>query len=314
MFEVDGRLDAMAGEVGPEPDWSQVAGPGFAPDGWDGPDLDIQAVSAASSDLDIQGLSAVSCDRDEGGDGLGWPVLGVVEAAPADRSAPFRAEPDSALRPGWPRAADSSQDLDDAEWSRRDVADARGGDWSPTSDRESCAQPWDEPDPAGANPLISAWSWAEESPGAALVAALDRLSPTSLDDYDVVEAIAGWERIAAWGAARQAIAVAELSGRPVFAGPTVTADGIDPVRATALEIAARLRISHQEATYRVVVAQELTTQRQATLAALSTGEIDLRRARSIVDGVQVLDPDRAAAVEGVSDLLCKGCGLILVWG
>jgi hypothetical protein len=159
------------------------------------------------------------------------------------------------------------------------------------------AGPWDEFDSGGVNPLISDWSWAEEPPGAGLAAALDRLPVSALDDYDVVEAIAGWERVAAWAAAQQAIAVAEVSGRPVFAGLTVSADGLDPVRATALEIAARLRVSHQEATYRVVVAQELTTKRRATLAALSSGEIDLRRARTIVDGVQVLDADRAAAVE-----------------
>src|SRR5262245_20797991 len=218
MFEINGRLDGGAGEIDPEPDWSQVAGPGLVPD-----------------------------DR--------------ADAGPWD-------EPDS------------------------DGVNPLISDWSWAD-----ARPRDEVDPARIDPLISDWSWAEEPPGAGLAAALDRLPVSALDDYDVVEAIAGWERVAAWAAAQQAIAVAELSGRPVFAGLTVSADGLDPVRAAALEIAARLRVSHQEATYRVVVAQELTTNRRATLAALSTGEIDLRRARSLVDGVQVLDADRAEAVE-----------------
>jgi hypothetical protein len=228
MFENNRRLHAGAGGVGPEPAWSQVAEPGYEPDSWAGPDLDLDAVDAAPSDLD---------DR----------------------------------RDGW--------------------------DWSPGSCGEPSTAPWDESDPGGVNPLILDWSWDDAAPGAPLATVLDGLPVTELDDYDLVETIAGWERVAAWAFALQAVAVAELSGRPVFAGLTVTRDGIDPVRATALEIAARLRVSHQEATHRVVAAQELTTQRRPTLAALRSGQIDLRRARTIVDGVAVLNADRAAAVE-----------------
>jgi len=196
----------------------------------------------------------------------------------------------------WSRAVDLGEDPAPADGSGADAGGALGWDWSPEHGPGVFPPPWDEP-ARDLTPLVAEWSWADAPPGAGLAAALDELPAVLLDDYDLVEAIAGWERIAAWAAARQAIAVAELSHRPVFAGLTVTADGIDPVRAAALEIAARLRVSHQEATHRVVVAQELTTQRQATLAALSTGQIDLRRARTIVDGVQVLDADRAAAVE-----------------
>ncbi|HEX7267727.1 MAG TPA: DUF222 domain-containing protein [Streptosporangiaceae bacterium] len=243
MFEINPCLGAGIGEVGPEPDWSQAAGPGCAPEDWNGPDLDVV---------------------DPGAD--------------------------------WSRAVDCGEDPAPADGSGADAGGALGWDCSPEHGPGVFSPPWDEPAP-DLTPLVAEWSWADAPPGAGLAAALDELPAVLLDDYDLVEAIAGWERIAAWAAARQATAVAELSHRPVFAGLRVTTDGIDPVRATALEIAARLRVSHQEATYRVVVAQELTTQRQATLAALRTGRIDLRRARTIVDGVQILDTDRAAAVE-----------------
>jgi Domain of unknown function (DUF222) len=287
MFEINPRLAAGIGEVGPEPDWSQAVGPGCAPEDWNGPDLDVACVTADSR------------GRGERRDGVARPVIGLADAAVSARS---RISPDE-FRPAvvdagldWSLAMDGDEDQRLADELHLDAPSPSGWDWSPEHDPGVFPPPWDEPAP-DLSPLIAEWSWADAPPGAGLAVALDELPAALLDDYDLVEAIAGWERIAAWAAARQASAVAELSHRPVFAGLRVTTDGIDPVRATALEIAARLRVSHQEATYRVVVAQELTTQRQATLAALRTGQIDLRRARTIVDGVQILDTDRAAVVE-----------------
>src|SRR4249920_3015601 len=200
MFEINPRLGAGIGEVGSEPDWPQAAGPGCAPEDWNGPDLDV--VDA----------------------GLDWSL-----------------------------AMDGGEDQRLADELHLDAPSLSGWDWSPEHGPGVFPPPWDEPAP-DLTPLVAEWSWADAPPGAGLAAALDELPAVLLDDYDLVEAIAGWERIAAWAAARQASAVAELSHRPVFAGLRVTTDGIDPVRATALEIAARLRVSHQEATYRVVVA------------------------------------------------------------
>jgi Domain of unknown function (DUF222) len=129
---------------------------------------------------------------------------------------------------------------------------------------------------------------------ATMLAAVDL---SGLSEFDLVEAVAGWERLAGWVAAEQVQAVAELSRRPVFAGLSSFRDGIDPVSAVGMEISARLRVSHREGDARVVFAHELTTQRRATFDALHAGTVDLRRARTLVDGIRVLDDQTAARVE-----------------
>jgi hypothetical protein len=130
-----------------------------------------------------------------------------------------------------------------------------------------------------------------------LATMLTAVDVAGLTEFDLVEAVAGWERLAGWVAAEQVRAVAELSQRPLFAGLSSFRDGIDPVAAVGMEISARLRISHREADTRVVFAQELTGQWRATFDALHVGTIDLRRARTLVEGVRVLDDGAAARVE-----------------
>ncbi len=55
----------------------------------------------------------------------------------------------------------------------------------------------------------------EETPtGPGLARALADTDVTAVSTYGVVEAVAGWARLAAWVAAQQAAAVAELTTRP----------------------------------------------------------------------------------------------------
>jgi hypothetical protein len=129
------------------------------------------------------------------------------------------------------------------------------------------------------------------APGIDLAGRLTAIDLSGLSEFDLVEAVAGWV------AAEQVRAVAELSRRPLFAGLSRFRDGIDPVSAVGMEISARLRVSHREADARVVFAHELATDRRATFDALRGGAIDVRRARTLVEGVRVLDDQRAAAVE-----------------
>jgi Domain of unknown function (DUF222) len=137
----------------------------------------------------------------------------------------------------------------------------------------------------------------ELTPGPASVGLLSGIDMAMLDEYDLVEAVAGWEKAAAWVAAQQVMALAELSRRPLFRQLSSLRDRIDPVSAVAMEISARLRISYYEAARRVELAEELTTDRVATLVALRAGRIDLRRTRMLLDGARVLDHERAAQVE-----------------
>jgi hypothetical protein len=135
------------------------------------------------------------------------------------------------------------------------------------------------------------------APGVALATVLASVDVSCLTEFDLVEAVAGWERLAGWVTAEQVRVVAELAGRPLFAQLSSFRDGIDPVSAVGMEVSARLRISHREADARVVFAQELTGPRRATFDALHAGTVDLRRARTLVEGVRVLDDQAAARVE-----------------
>ncbi|HEV8166318.1 MAG TPA: DUF222 domain-containing protein, partial [Actinomycetota bacterium] len=145
--------------------------------------------------------------------------------------------------------------------------------------------------------LADAPGWPGLAPGVALAGVLASVDVFGLSEFDLVEAVAGWERLAGWVAAEQVRVVAELAGRPLFAQLSSFRDGIDPVSAVGMELSARLRVSHREADARVVFAQELTGPRRATFDALHAGTVDLRRARTLVEGVRVLDDRAAARVE-----------------
>ncbi|HEV8529243.1 MAG TPA: hypothetical protein VGS60_17125, partial [Actinomycetes bacterium] len=99
--------------------------------------------------------------------------------------------------------------------------------------------------------------WAGLAPGVMLASVLTAIDLSGLSEYDLVEAVAGWERLAGWVAAEQARALAQLVARPLFAGLSSFRDGIDPVSAVGMEISARLRVSHREADTRVLFAREL---------------------------------------------------------
>jgi hypothetical protein len=136
--------------------------------------------------------------------------------------------------------------------------------------------------------------FGEVPPGPEISSLLTTVGVANLDEFDLVEAVAAWERIGAWASAQQAKALAELVRRPMFAELSSLRDGVDPIRGVALEISARLRISVREAEQRIDLAAALATDWTATLTALAEGMIDYWRARTIVDGVGVLQDSRAA--------------------
>jgi len=132
-------------------------------------------------------------------------------------------------------------------------------------------------------------------PGAALASVLGLVDPVGVDDFDLVDVIAACERQAAWAAAVQATAVAELAGRAVFAGRRVEAR-----RLAGMEVAARLRLSPSTGEHRVVVAQTLVAILPATLAALHRGEIDYRKAAVLAEAALGLSAEQARQVEGLT--------------
>ncbi|HYT10281.1 MAG TPA: DUF222 domain-containing protein, partial [Mycobacteriales bacterium] len=141
-------------------------------------------------------------------------------------------------------------------------------------------------------------------PGPRLAAALDTTSAAGLGDPDLIDAIAGWERLAAWAAAGQLAALAEFAHRrprDLLDHPPGHADtghpGVPEVSEFAVdELAAALRLGRGTAGNRLVTAVELT-RLPATTTALRDGVIDLPKARAVIDAVTPLDDTTAQAVE-----------------
>ncbi|WP_053205006.1 HNH endonuclease signature motif containing protein [Jiangella muralis] len=139
---------------------------------------------------------------------------------------------------------------------------------------------------------------AERVPtGAELAALLAAFDAGSADAGNLVEAAAGWARLAAWAAAEEARVLSELASRPELqpAGPACRS--VSPVTITAVEVAARCQRTVKQAENLVGHAIQLVEDFPDTHAALSAGSIDLRRARVITDELGGQDPAVRARVE-----------------
>ncbi len=246
-----------------------VPGPGWDPDGGlaGPPGAGLDAVGGgytAGDGFDPDGA---------GWDGpLGW--LTAMDLAGAD-DPPVEHELWPAGDTGpWP-------DLESGSWQ----GEAAGPERDPT--------PW-----SGGDARVGWPVFGEVPPSAQVAALLTSVGVGELDEFDLVEAVAAWERIGAWAAAHQVKALADLVSRPMFGRLSSLRDGLDPVRGAALEVSARLRVSIREAEQRIDLALALTRDRHATLAALEQGRVDYWRAKTVVDGLGVLDhPGTAARVE-----------------
>jgi hypothetical protein len=136
-------------------------------------------------------------------------------------------------------------------------------------------------------------------PGPVLAAALEPLVGGDLTDYEVVDAIVGWDRMVSWATARQAELVSELAHRRclvcVHEGErTPRRDEVDEFAAD--ELALHLRLTKRAAEARLGFALALE-RLPRTAAALRVGRIDAWRAMVIADSVGVLDDPPARAVE-----------------
>ncbi|HEX6576950.1 MAG TPA: hypothetical protein VF082_01180, partial [Jiangellaceae bacterium] len=99
------------------------------------------------------------------------------------------------------------------------------------------------------------------------------VDPAVAVEHDLVDLISGVERVRARAEASQLRAMAELAGRPMFAGCAEHGHG-DPahgVRGAASVVSAELRLSPTVAVQRVALACELVHELPATLAELAAG-------------------------------------------
>ncbi|HTC70646.1 MAG TPA: hypothetical protein VK662_13840, partial [Acidothermaceae bacterium] len=113
------------------------------------------------------------------------------------------------------------------------------------------------------------------APGPELAMRLAAIDPADLDDYDVLELIAAWDRQNSWTSAGQLAAVAEFARRPMSIGENAEVarakrGPLGSVRRSNPddEIAARLSISSGSAGFRVGLAVQLAGGLSATAAAL----------------------------------------------
>jgi hypothetical protein len=133
----------------------------------------------------------------------------------------------------------------------------------------------------------------DEPPGPELATLLASVDAAGLCDFELVDALAGWARLAAWASAGQLAVVAELARRR---GPRVDRSSQE-WRCVADEVAAALRISGRAADAQLALALELT-RLPGTTAALAAGQIDVIKARVIAEATGPLSDDAdARAVE-----------------
>ncbi|WP_162605626.1 HNH endonuclease signature motif containing protein [Jiangella ureilytica] len=172
---------------------------------------------------------------------------------------------------------------------------------------------WAEPVDADTRALLDglAASYAAASAAGALPFAVEELPPgpelagllarhdvsQPVDGYDVVEAVAAWERLAAWVAAGQAKALAELASRAEVRPAETGYRSVDPITNSAVVVAGRCRLTARQAEYLVGHAVLLVEDFPDTWAALLAGLIDLRRARVVTDELGGQDPGVRRRVE-----------------
>jgi hypothetical protein len=122
-------------------------------------------------------------------------------------------------------------------------------------------------------------------PGPQLASLLHDADLAGVGAYELVEAVAGWQRLASWAAAKQATAIMELSRRaemqPVDGGRWI--ESMNPLRVTGIEIAARLAVTPREGEGLAARARVWAEDLLATHAALREGRIDVRKAEVIAD-------------------------------
>lgn len=136
--------------------------------------------------------------------------------------------------------------------------------------------------PEAAQPPVSACT-----PSGWLALELDQgcADPAALSDGELIDAVIGFDRVASWVLARQAVLLAEFARRRPEDHP-LAANSDTPSRCSEFapdEVALALRLSRMTATGRLVMAQTLVEGLPATLAAGEAGVIDSLKARAITE-------------------------------
>ncbi len=123
--------------------------------------------------------------------------------------------------------------------------------------------------------------------------------PAGLSDTELIDAVIGFDRVASWAGARQAVLLAEFARRRPGDHP-LAANSDTPSRCSEFapdEVAVVLRLSRMTAVRRLVMANTLAADLPATLAAWEAGVIDTLKARAITETSYLLPREARGALE-----------------
>ncbi|GAA3055994.1 HNH endonuclease signature motif containing protein [Pseudonocardia yunnanensis] len=138
-------------------------------------------------------------------------------------------------------------------------------------------------------------SWSGYAPDGTMTMLLAQAEPT-VDRFEVLERIGGWEKIIAWAQARQYEEIARFVAT-AEAGPPAGMNQVQAVESAQAEVALMLRLSPGGVAWRVGEARQVVEEFPATFAALHAGVITLTKARIITEGCADLDAAAAGVVE-----------------
>ncbi len=150
-------------------------------------------------------------------------------------------------------------------------------------------------------PPEPALSVAEREPSgwSALDLDMDTAGLAGLSDSELIDAAVGWERIAAWAAARQVRVVAEFGRRRPGDDPQaiMCRDVCAGSEWAPDELGMALRLSRGAAMVRLNQAARFVEVLPATLQMWERGLVDGAKARAICDATAILEPALAVAVQ-----------------
>ncbi|HEX5994559.1 MAG TPA: DUF222 domain-containing protein [Jiangellales bacterium] len=135
--------------------------------------------------------------------------------------------------------------------------------------------------------------------GAQLATVLAGAQVAELGAYELVEFIAGCERVAAAMHALQASGIAELARRVEMRPVDGARVSMSPQRVTALEVAARLAVSSIESEAMVARAEYLQRVLPTTFVAWAEGRLDTRKAEVIARKLWPHEDELAREVESL---------------
>lgn len=124
------------------------------------------------------------------------------------------------------------------------------------------------------------------APGSAdLAVRAAALAPEDVNDYDLVELVAAFERVAAWARTRAAIAAAALSRRPTMEPEWPIIDRVQHPNIAADELSARLAISRRAARTMIDVGAAIDGPLAATGALAEEGRLDWGKVQILAEAL-----------------------------